>query len=523
MSAETQSPNASPARGLAGNILFITFFSVVSPFITFFIQVVIAAYFGATELMDAYLAGVTIPLYVIAVVLGSAVFVFIPLFVGKLAADHEGAAWELAGSVLSFTLLATSALALVGVVFAEPLLRLSTPGLTGEAARAAVSVARITWVSVPAAALTAFLTGIYQASGRFVWPSAVPVIGAAINLALLPFLIPVAGISGVAISSTISLVLQFLLLLATLRGKPWSFSFKLCDPRLAEMFRLTTPVILLGVVTKCTPIVERHLASGMDPGSISHLGYAFRLMTICSFAVSTGITTVAFPRMALESALTDIKSLWKTISVSFRMLFLVVAPSITLGAALALPLVTVLFERGKFTAADSIAVSGLLRIYLLALVAASLGNISGRAFFATKDTRTLSIYGTLETLVYVVYTAFLASRFGVKGIAWGYVIYFCISFSWHFFLLKYRFGRGDAEIYRSFGLIAACAITAGLAAWFVKGFLPGAWLQLGGGIAAGALVYLGALKIFKSHDLELFLKHTLRRKSAPAETNVNLV
>lgn len=517
MNSEKPATGGGQGKGLAGNILSITVFSIASPFITFFIQVVIAAYFGATALMDAFLAGVTLPLYVVAVVLGSAVSVFIPLFVGKLAVDQEKAAWRLAASVLSFTLAATAALALLGIIFAEPLLRLTTPGLSGEAMRAAVSVARITWVSVPAAALTAFLTGIYQARGRFIWPSAVPVIGTVVNLALLPFLIPAVGISGVAASATIALVLQLLLLLPALKGQACGFSLRLRGTGVDEMARLALPMILLAVLTKCTPIVERHLASGMGQGSISHLGYAFRLMTICSFIISTGITTVAFPRMAFESALTNVKGLWKTISGSFRMMFLIVAPAITLGAALALPLVSALFERGKFTASDSLAVCGLLRIYLLALVAASLGNISGRAFYAVKDTRTLAIFGTLETFAYVAYTWFLASRLGVRGIAWGYVVYFCISFSWQFFILKHRLGRGDPAIYRSFGLISVCACAGGLAAWFVKGLLPGAWFQLGGGIAAGALVYLAALRLLKSDDLELLLKHTLRGKTAPEE------
>jgi putative peptidoglycan lipid II flippase len=512
MSTESAAPLGASGGRLAGNILFITVFSVVSPFISFLIQIVIASYFGATEMMDAFLAGVTLPLYAVAVVLGSAVSVFIPLFVGKLAVDQEKSAWQLAASVLSLTLLATSALALAGIIFAEPLLRMTTPGLVGEAMRVAVSVARITWFSVPASALTAFLTGIYQARGRFVWSSAVPVIGTVANLALLPVLIPVFGIPGVAASATIALILQLLLLLPVLKGRACGFSLELRASGAAEMVRLAFPMILLGILTKCTPIVERNLASGMGQGSISHLGYAFRLMTTCAFLISTGITTVAFPRMALESALTNIKSLWKTISGSFRMLFLVVAPAITLGAALALPLVSALFERGKFTAADSLAVCGLLRIYLLALVAASLGNISGRAFYAIKDTRTLAIFGTLETVAYVLYTSFLASRFGVNGIAWGYVIYFCISFSWQFFILKFRFGRGDAEVFRSFGLTAACAAAAGLAAWFVKGLLPGAWFQLGSGMAAGTIIYLGALKLLRSDDLELFLKYTVRRR-----------
>ena len=516
MSPVPQKPDSQPGGGLAGGVLFITLFSVISPFITFLIQIVIAAYFGATEQMDAFLAGVTLPLYAVAVVLGSAVSVFVPLFVGKLAVKQEEAAWQLASSVLSMALLFTSALAVAGIIFSEPLLRMTTPGLDGEAMRSAISVTRITWISVPAVALTAFLTGIYQARGRFVWPSAVPLIGTALNLALLFLLIPAAGISGVAASAAVSLILQLLLLLPVLKGSGCGFSLRLRGSGAAEMIRLAFPMILLAVLTKCTPIVERHLASGMEPGSISHLGYAFRLMTICSFIISTGITTVAFPRMALEGALDDVESLWRTISGSFRMLSLVVAPAITLGAALALPLVSALFERGKFTAADSLAVCGLLRIYLIALIPASLGNISGRAFYAIKDTRTLAIYSTLETLAYVVYTAVLASRFGVLGIAWGYVIYFCIGFSWHFIILKFRFGRGDVAIYRAFGLIAACAVAAGLAAWFVKGLLPGAWLQLGGGMLAGTLVYFAALKIFKSNDLELFLKYTVRSRQAEA-------
>ena len=523
MSVENLVPRAISGRGLAGNVLFITVFSVISPFISFLIQVVIASCFGATEMMDAYLAGITLPLYIVAVVLSSAVSVFIPLFVGKLARNQESSAWELVNSVLSLTLLATVLVSVAGIVFAEPLLRLTTPGLVGEALRVAVLVARITWLSVPASALTAFLTGIAQARGQFVWSSAVPVIGAAVNISMLPFLIPKAGISGVAIAGTIVLTLQMLLLLPGLKGRVSGFSRGFRGSGLAEMVRLTFPMILLSILSKCTPVIERHLASGMEQGSISHLGYALRLMTTCSFIISAGITTVAFPRMAFESALIEIKNLWQTISVSFRMLFLVAAPAITLGAALALPLVSVMFERGKFSASDSAAVASLLRIYLLGLAGVSLANVGGRAFYALKDTRTLAIFGTLEVVVYVLCTTLLASFFGVRGIAWGYVIYACVCFTWQFLILRFRLSRGDMQVFRSFGLTAGCASAAGLAAWFVKGLLPGAWLQLGGGLAAGALVYLAALKLLESDELDLFLKHTLRRQHASAEADRNLV
>jgi hypothetical protein len=75
-------------------------------------------------------------------------------------------------------------LAVAGLVFAEVLLRLTTPGLSPESLALATRLARITWPSIAASGVSGLLTGIYHAKSRFGWPSVVPVVAAGLKPAL---------------------------------------------------------------------------------------------------------------------------------------------------------------------------------------------------------------------------------------------------------------------------------------------------------------------------------------------------
>jgi putative peptidoglycan lipid II flippase len=261
-----------------------------------------------------------------------------------------------------------------------------------------------------------------------------------------------------------------------------------------QVLGLLVPLALANVVAKSTTLVERLLASSMPEGSISYLGYAFRLQSLFSLFIATGITTVVFPRMAVNVADEDLTALRRTMSTSLRFMWLAVAPATTLGMVLALPLVTVVFQRGQFNAMDAIAVAGLFQVYLLALASACLANITARGFYVLKDTRTVAVLGSIESIAYVLYTVLFARFFGTVGVALGYVLFFNLSFLWQVLIIRYKTGnRGGRAVLSSFARIGLAALLGGVAAWGVTLVLSSPRLQLVGGGMTGLFAYLMAL------------------------------
>jgi len=487
---------------LIRSTLIVTFFAVAGQAIAFVTQIIAAWLFGAGASMDAFLAANAVPQYVVAVLLGSLGVVFVPVFVDYLVKGQGDEAWTVASSIINLCLLSLGALTLLGMLMPDAILRLTAPGLPEVTRQLAIPVAVITWPSILATGVILLLTGIYQSQSHFGWPAAVPVIGAVASLGLMVVLARWWGIIGLAVATTAGFGLQVVLLLPILlrRGR-YRLMMKLRHPGVLQVLGLAVPLVLANVVGKSSTLVERFLASSMPEGSISHLGYAFRLLVVGSLLISTGITTVVFPRMAVNVASDDLAGLRHTMSASLRFMWLAVAPATMLGMVLALPLVTIVFQRGQFNAMDTAAVAGLLQVYLLSLPAACLANITGRGFYVLKDTRTVAVLGSIESVAYVLYTAWLARYLGAVGVALGYVLFFNGSLLWQVIIIRYKTGNtGGRTVLSSFARTGLAALLGGAAAWGTTLLLVNmsAQLLLGGVLAL--VVYLLALYSLGSRE-----------------------
>lgn len=496
---------------ILSSVLVVTGFTVLGQVVGFITQVAIASLFGASADMDAFLAASAVPQYVVSVLLGSLGFVFVPVFVEYLSTGREDEAWEIASSIINFSLLILGILVALGVIFPELILGLTAPGLSYSTHQQAVQIAVITWPSVLATGIISLLTGIYQSQSRFGWAAAVPVIGAITTLSLVVVLAKWSGIIGLAIATTLGIVLQVgLLLPLALKKKRYQFFLNLHHPAVLQVLRLLIPLALSNMIAKSTPIVDRFLASGMLQGSISHLGYASRIFNVLSVLISTGIATVIFPRMAFSVASADVLGLKRTMSSGIRLMWLAIAPVTTIGVILAFPLVVAVFQRGKFNINDALAVAGLLQVYLLSLAPACLGNITGRGFYVLKEIKIFSILSSVESVVYVFYTAFLAHFFGPLGIAWGYVLFFYISFSWTLIILRYKTGNvGGRVVLISIVRTGLAALLGGFVTWCVLQFFSNVWLEIIVGGISGLLFYgigLWFLQFYEINQLWNFLR-----------------
>ena len=490
-------------RNAFRSAFIITVFTFSGQVVLFVAQIITAAMFGASADMDAFLAANTLPQYVISVLLGSLGFVFIPLFIDYKTNGNEEKAYELGMSLFNNCILFLGIITILGILFVKPLLQITAPGLSPKELETGMKVAIITWPTIVASGALSLLSSIYQAEKKFGWQAAVPFIGAVVNLIMLWILARWLGVIGLAVATTCGVVVQVFLLIPILtQRKKYKFSLNWNDGSIHHIVKLVTPLILVAIVTKFTPIVDRYLASGLGEGSISHLNYAFKVTTIISVLISAGGATVIFPKMALDAATGNLSALRGTLSMGLRIMFLIIAPVVTIGISLSLPIIVILFNRGEFTSADSVAVASILKIYLFALMAMCLGNVTGKGFYVLKDTKTLAIFGVIETISYAVYTIFLTKWLGVIGIAIGYVIYFNISLIWQLLILNYKTGnyRGRTIII-SFAKTILAAVSAGILSYVVSIFTPVIMLQIILGSVVGLTTFIAVLYLLGSKEI----------------------
>jgi peptidoglycan biosynthesis protein MviN/MurJ (putative lipid II flippase) len=149
-----------------------------------------------------------------------------------------------------------------------------------------------------------------------------------------------------------------------------------------------------------------------------------------------------------------------------------------------------------------VAVAGLLQVYLLALASACLGNVTGRGFYVLKDTRTLAVLGSIESVAYVIYTAILARFLGAAGVALGYVLFFNGSLLWQVIILRYKTGNtGGRTVLSSFVRTGLAALLGSAVAWGMTQSTSNVWIQLLLGGVSGLLVYGAGLWVLQSPEI----------------------
>lgn len=485
--------------------LGVTVFALCTQAILFGSQIIMASFFGAGARLDAYLAVAALPQYVTTVLLGSLGFVFLPIFVDLKNSVSDEDAWHVASSVINFTVLVLVLMTIMCLVLSRDFIRILAPGLPASSSNITITLALLIWPTMIGQGLVALLTNVYHAKSQFIWPAAVPLMGAVITLVLLLLLVRGYGIIGLAIATTAGVIFQasFLIPIAVKSGH-YRFVLDFHHPGVRRVLMLVLPLIVASIVGKATTVVERHLASSMIEGSISHLGYAFRLITIPTLLISIGIPTVAFPKMALSVSQNNQAELWETILLGSRYMWMAVAVVMAIGVGIAKPLVVVVFQRGEFSSSDSIVVAQLFQVYLLSLPSACLANITARAFYVMKDTRTVALYGTIESVAYVFYTFYLARKFGIVGIVLGYTILFSGSLLWQVVILYYRMGKSNKKNHMPLFFVktTAAALVSCIVVFGGGYMFENIYMQFLIGSVAGFVTYIILLSVLGIQEIK---------------------
>jgi Uncharacterized membrane protein, putative virulence factor len=483
--------------------LIITFFSFSGQVVGFFSQVIIAKFFGASQTLDAFLAANTLPQYIITILLGSLGSVFIPVYVDYKTKGLETEVKRLVNTLTNSIIVILGVVSFLGVLFSRQLLKLSTPGLDEESLNVGSKIAMIVWPTVMATGLISFFLAIYQAESKFNWQAIVPFIGSVVNLVGIVVLANSLKGIGLAIAATISAIVQVFLLANILKGK-YHFILNWNDEGIKKIFKLFIPLFLVTLLTKFTPLLDRYLGSEFREGSISHLNYAFKVVVIVSMIISTGISVIIFPKMALNVSEQNFIKLRNTMSKGFKIMWLAIAPAISIGFFLSMPLVVTVFQRNMFTASDSLVVSNMLKIYLFSLVGMCLGTVSGKIFYVLNDTKTMAIAGIIEAIVYVFYTVYLTKWLGILGIVLGYVIYFSLSISWHLIYLKIKLKiKGGKNIILFFMKVLLAAIVGGTSTYWSTTVVTAPIIQIIVGSIIGLIAYTIILRIFVYYEIKL--------------------
>lgn len=410
------------SRGVGFAALLLAASVLLSRVLGYVREALIAYRVGAGPQADAYYAAFQIPDLLNYLLAGGALSIaFLPLYTQRRSSGREAEADDLLAVVLGT--LTAAALVATAVLWWQ------TPRLTAlqfpvfDAATRDLT-ARLTRIVLPAQVL--FVAGgvinaTLLARGRFGAAAAAPVLynGGIIagGLFLAPFTAePVAGFSwGALIGAALGPFLAPLLdarqrVKIRLRVAPFDRTF-------LKYLWVAAPLMLGQSLLTVDEWYERWFGALLEPGTVAHLSYARRLMLVPVAVVGQAIAAAALPTMArlwAENRRDELDRLVLRTLQTGLALAVFCAGGFFLFAG---EIVTVIYQRGAFGAADTRAVSAILALLALAVPAWIAQQIATRAFYARSDTWRPMLLGTAFAIASIPLYLALARRYGAVGLA----------------------------------------------------------------------------------------------------------
>ncbi len=358
-------------------------------------DMLIAALVGAGPVADAFFVAFKLPNFFRRLFAeGAFNAAFVPLFAGRLAAEGGEGARDFAEDVLA--VMVVTLLVFVTVLqLAMPWLMFAfAPGFSDDPAKfdLTITLTRIAFPYLLFISLVSFFGGVLNSLGRFAAAAATPIL---LNLVLIGALIglaPYVPTPGHALAWGVSLAgaAQFTWLAIALDRAGFRLRLRLprLTPGVRRLFQLILPGALGAGVVQVNLMMDVVIASLLPTGSISFLYYADRVNQLPLGVIGVAVGTALLPILARHIRLGEEMEARHQLNRAIELALLMTLPAAAALMALAGPIVTTLFERGAFNAAEASATAGALVAFASGLPAYVLIKVLAPGFFAREDTRT---------------------------------------------------------------------------------------------------------------------------------------
>jgi len=448
---------------------------------------VLAYYFGAGTAMDAYNVAYRFPnLLRDLFAEGAMSAAFVPTFTRELATNGKASAFRLANYVINALLVITGIAVLLGMVFAEPLVRAFAGGFEDVPGKLAltVSLTRIMLPFLTFVALAAAFMGMANALHHFFVPAVSPAmfnVSSIVCTVGLIAVMPAFGvppITAVAIGALVGGFAQWGVQWPLLHREGFRYRPLLDwrDPGLRRVLLLMGPGTIGLAATQVNVFVNTWLATSQEEGAVSWLNLTFRLMYLPIGLFGVSIATATTPAISRQLALGDKATVRRTIADGLGLMMMLNVPATVGLIVLAEPIIRLMYERGAFRASDTIAAAGALKFYAIGLLGYSVVRIASPAFYALGQSRVPVTISFITVLANAALNLALVHAMGYRGLALGTSMAALLNASLLLIMLSRRLeGIEGRAIANALARIAVAAAIMGAATVGVYGVLVAAW------------------------------------------------
>src|SRR5256714_482351 len=404
-------------------------------------EMVFAGLFGAGRNLDAFLMAFRLPnLLRDLFAEGALSTAFITTFSKKIAVEGDKSAWRLANKVATLTAVFMSAVTLLGIMFAPQLVELLTWGSwSPEKTCLTILLPRIMGPFMLLVSLAALVMGMLNAKHVFGPPAMASsyfnlgsiIAGVAIGYWLDPHF-GARSLVGLAIGTLIGGAWQMIGQFPSLWKVGYRFhpDLRWRDEGVRTVLTLMGPAVVAASAVQVNVLINSGFAAGLGNGPVSWLNIAFRLMQLPLGIFGVAIGTVTLPLVSKHAALGNTAEFRAILARGMRLAFLLTIPSAIGLAMLASPIISVIYQHGRFTAEMTRQTAGALQFYAIGLVAYSALKVLTPAFYAIgkRNTPMIVSFLAIGTNLFLNWLFTFRLGWGHRGLAFSTSIAATINF-----------------------------------------------------------------------------------------------
>lgn len=508
-------------------------------------EIVVASLFGASRNLDAFLTAFRAPNMLRDLFAeGALSTAFVTTFAKKIQTEGDQSAWGLANKIATLTAVFMSAVVLVGVLIAPILVSILAPGFDAEKAALTVVLARTMYPFILLVSLAALVMGMLNAKGVFGVPAMASSffnIGSIIGGVTLGWWFdPSFGtraLIGLAIGTLIGGFLQLAVQIPSLFKVGFVFrpDFRWRDQGVKKVLQLMGPAVIAASAVQVNVLINSIFASYLEDGAVSWLNIAFRLMQLPLGIFGVAVATVTLPLVSRSAAAGNMPEFRGALAHALRLVLLLTIPSAIGLIIMAEPIISLIYEHGRFTAFSTIQTAGALRFYAGGLVGYAAIKVLAPAFYALDKRFLPMIVSFLSIgenfLLNWLFTFYLG--WGHRGLAMSTCLVALTDFVLLYYLMRRHAGALETGVmFKTLAKLLTAG--AGLAAvcWAAVTFYLGTGSHLGnleklvgvlGTIGVGAAVFFGlayVLRVAELRDVVEVVRRKLGRNAQRPTSNV---
>lgn len=382
-------------------------------------DITLSYFYGASNISDAYLISMTIPVVLFGFIITGISTIYIPINNEIEKKNGSVRANSFTNNLLIVITIVITLIITLGTIFTEVLINIFATGFDGKTKEIAIYLTKTNLFAIFFTAYISIFTSFLNIKGKYIITA---FIGIPLNIIVISSIFISyysEKIVVLAIGNVFSLIISFILLYTFSKKEGYRFfaEFKPYDSYLKKMILMAIPVMLGVSINEINVIVDRTIASTFEDGGISILNYASKISGFVLGIFVLIFNTLMFPHISKMIVNQKNSEFIETANRTIMTVNFLIIPALVGLMVFATPIIEIIYGRGEMEEKSINETGRALYYYSLGIIGLSLREVLSKMFYAMQDTKTPMVNAVITIILNIILNIVLSKIMGLAGLA----------------------------------------------------------------------------------------------------------